>query len=71
MQAQALLGSIPVGTVRTIPRVPSGTMASRLGVRASSRQVLSPRSGSGQPAAPSIIKTQYFKKFSSYILQQG
>src|SRR4030067_1620794 len=60
MQAQALLGSLPPGTVRTRPSSPSAAMASRLGVRASSRQVLPPRSGRGCPAAPSIIRTMYF-----------
>jgi hypothetical protein len=61
MQAQALLGSIPAGTVRATPERPVPTILSKLGVRASSKQDRLPRSGKGQPAAPSIMTTQYFK----------
>ena len=48
------------GAARTSPTVPCAAIASILGVRASSRQVSPPRSGSGRPAAPSMINTQYF-----------
>ena len=60
MHAHALLGSMPTGTVRAVPHIPSLARASRLGVRANSRQVLPSREGRGQPAAPSIMSTKYF-----------
>ena len=60
MQATALPGSMPGGTVRASPNVPCAASTSRLGVAAASRLVLPPRCGIGRPAAPSIINTQYF-----------
>ncbi|OPZ76060.1 MAG: hypothetical protein BWY79_01800 [Actinobacteria bacterium ADurb.Bin444] len=42
MQATALEGSIPSGTVRVIPTKPSAAMRSRLGILAASKVVRPP-----------------------------
>jgi len=55
-----LSGYLPGGTVRARPSQPSAAIKSKLGVTASSRHVLLPRSSRGRPAAPSTINTQYF-----------
>jgi hypothetical protein len=60
IHAQALLGSIPFGTVRVKPTTPFLARTLRLGVAASSKLVFPPRWVKGCPAAPSIIKIQYF-----------
>src|SRR5665811_710975 len=62
IQATALDGSMPSGTVAARPTTPVRAMRSRLGISAASRVVRPAKVSTGHPDAPSVIKTTYFTR---------